>query len=228
MRGLRLKKADRPPEDSDPPAQDAALQEPLPQHHTDTGPASRTASRSRNAEANFKGEKRSSASTTHADMRLYRKSRGTGAMLCFMGPAPTENCSGIATRGNLSQPDGHAECRATLEVRSRFICALAAANLARLPKLLARRRPQMRRHLCYVASKGWTTARPRPARPETILLAYPADGYRSRSRHHQAAARPSTLPPPTQSCCQIRSCDPTRMHLLHSSNPRMAVVHPRR
>jgi hypothetical protein len=50
----------------------------------------------RNAEVDFRGEKRSNAthaSTTDPDARLYRKSPGTGAMLCFIGHALMENRS---------------------------------------------------------------------------------------------------------------------------------------
>jgi hypothetical protein len=44
----------------------------------------------RNAEVDFLGEKRSNAthaSTTDPDAWLYKKSPGTGAMLCFIGQA---------------------------------------------------------------------------------------------------------------------------------------------
>ncbi len=49
----------------------------------------RSSRRHRNAEVDFKGEKRSNtthASTTDPDARLYKKSPGTGAVLCFLGP----------------------------------------------------------------------------------------------------------------------------------------------
>lgn len=122
MKSVRPKEVDRPPEDGDPPAQDAAPQDPSPQPDTETRPMSRTASRSRNAEVNFKGEKRSNAthaSTTDPDARLYRKSPGTGAMLCFMGHALMENRSGLAVQGDLSQADGRAERRAALDMMHR-------------------------------------------------------------------------------------------------------------
>ena len=48
----------------------------------------RPARRDRNAEVDFRGERRSNAthaSTIDPDARLFRKSRGTGAILCFMG-----------------------------------------------------------------------------------------------------------------------------------------------
>jgi hypothetical protein len=69
----------------------------------------------RNAEVDFRGEKRSNAthaSATDLDARLYRKSPGTGTMLCFMGHARMENRSGLIVQGELTQADGHAERRA--------------------------------------------------------------------------------------------------------------------
>ncbi|RBP77749.1 hypothetical protein DFO80_1549 [Rhodobacter sp. 140A] len=51
----------------------------------------------RNAEVDFRGEKRSNAthaSITDPEARLYKKSPGTGAMLCFIGHALMENGSG--------------------------------------------------------------------------------------------------------------------------------------
>ena len=78
-----------------------------------------TRHQSRNAEVDFRGEKRSNAthaSTTDPDARLYKKSPGTGAMLCFMGHALMENRSGLIVQGDLTQADGHAERRAALDM----------------------------------------------------------------------------------------------------------------
>jgi hypothetical protein len=80
---------------------------------------SRPTRRNRNAEVDFKGEKRTNAthaSTTDPEARLYKKSPGTGAMLCFMGHALMENRSGLIVQGDLTQTDGHAERRAALEM----------------------------------------------------------------------------------------------------------------
>ena len=80
----------------------------------------------RNAEVDFRGEKRSNAthvSTTDPGARLYKKSPGTGALLCCMGRALMENRSGLIVQGDLTQADDHAERR--------------AAPAARLPRLLA-------------------------------------------------------------------------------------------
>jgi transposase len=66
----------------------------------------------RNAEANFRGEKRSNAthaSTTDPDARLYRKGEGKEAKLCFMGHSLMENRSGLLVGACLTRADGHAE-----------------------------------------------------------------------------------------------------------------------
>ena len=73
----------------------------------------------RNAEVDFKGEKRSNAthaSTTDPDARLYKKSPGTGAMPCFIGHAPMENRNGLIAQGDLTRADGHAERTAALDM----------------------------------------------------------------------------------------------------------------
>jgi len=61
----------------------------------------------RNAEVDFKREKRTNAihaSTTDPESRVYRKSPCTGAMLCFMGHALMENRSGLIVQGDLRRP----------------------------------------------------------------------------------------------------------------------------
>lgn len=74
---------------------------------------------SRNAEVDFRGEKLSKAthaSATDPDARLYKKSPGTGAMLCFIGYALMENRNGLIVQGDLTQGDGQAERRAALDM----------------------------------------------------------------------------------------------------------------
>ena len=71
----------------------------------------------RNAEANFRGKKRSNethASTTDPDARLYRKGPGKEAKLCFIGHGLMENCSGLLVDTCLTRADGHAERVAAL------------------------------------------------------------------------------------------------------------------
>jgi transposase len=71
----------------------------------------------RNAEVDFRGERRTNethASTTDPDARLFRKSRGTGAVLCFMGHALIENRSGLVVDAELTRATGTAERLAAL------------------------------------------------------------------------------------------------------------------
>lgn len=71
----------------------------------------------RNAEVDFRGERRTNethASTTDPDARLFRKSRGTGAVLCFMGHALMENRSGLVVDAALTRATGTAERVAAL------------------------------------------------------------------------------------------------------------------
>lgn len=78
--------------------------------------------RNRNAEVDFKGEKRSNAthtSTTNPEARLYKKSPSTGATLCFMGHALMETRHGLVVQGDLTQADDHAARRAALDMAHR-------------------------------------------------------------------------------------------------------------
>jgi transposase len=73
----------------------------------------------RNAEVDFKGEKRSNEthiSTTDPDARLYRKGSGQEAKLCFIGHALMENRNGIYVDARLTRVSGHAERLAALEM----------------------------------------------------------------------------------------------------------------
>jgi hypothetical protein len=92
------------------------------QPEPETAPMTRPARRDRNAEVDFRGEKRSNAthaSTTDPDARLYRKSPGTGAMLCFMGHTLMENRNGLIVQAELTRADGHAERQAALAMIQR-------------------------------------------------------------------------------------------------------------
>ncbi|SMO98258.1 Transposase DDE domain-containing protein [Paracoccus laeviglucosivorans] len=67
----------------------------------------------------FRGERRSNAthvSTTDPDARLYKKSPGTGAMLCFIGHALMENRNGLIVQADLTGASGRAERRAALDM----------------------------------------------------------------------------------------------------------------
>ena len=122
MKSFQQKAEATPPDDEgpgDPPAPDATLETAPSETPAETDPMTRPIHRNRNAEVDFKGEKRSNAthaSTTDPDARLYKKSPGTGAMLCFMGHTLMENRNGLVVQGDLTQADGHAERRAALDM----------------------------------------------------------------------------------------------------------------
>jgi hypothetical protein len=89
------------------------------------------ADKGRNAEVNFRGQKRSNethASVTDPDGRLYRKGEGKEAKLCYMGHALMENRNGLVVEACL--------LRGMQRVGGQFIFTLAAHNLVRLPELL--------------------------------------------------------------------------------------------
>jgi hypothetical protein len=139
MKSFQPKPTDAPPDDGaagDPPAaapdrsadqrvpQDPQTAEqadpqPAPEPAPETAPMPKPARRDRNAEVDFRGERRSNAthaSTTDPDARLFRKSRGTGAVLCFMGHTFMENRNGLIVQAELTHADGQAERRAALEM----------------------------------------------------------------------------------------------------------------
>jgi len=121
MKSFQPKADDTPPDDDpgSPPGPDTAIEEPDQPTEPEAPPMRRDRPQNRNAEVDFRGEKRSNAthaSTTDPDARLYKKSPGTGAMLCFIGHALMENRSGLIVQGDLTQADGHAERRAALDM----------------------------------------------------------------------------------------------------------------
>lgn len=66
----------------------------------------------RNPNVDFRGQKRTNEtheSRTDPDARLYRKSRGTGAILCYMGHALMENRNGLVVDTRVSLATGRAE-----------------------------------------------------------------------------------------------------------------------
>jgi transposase len=74
---------------------------------------------SRNAPADFKGQKRANAthaSTTDPDAMLYRKGPGMEARLCFIGHGLMENRSGLIIGTRLTRVPGHAERRSALDL----------------------------------------------------------------------------------------------------------------
>jgi len=121
MKSFQPKAGDTPPDDAPggPPAPDTRAEDHPEPTHSESAQMPRPDRQSRNAEVDFRGEKRSNAthaSTTDPDARLYKKSPGTGAMLCFMGHALMENRSGLIVQADLTLADGHAERRAALNM----------------------------------------------------------------------------------------------------------------
>lgn len=92
------------------------------QSTAEPAPMTHPTCRNRNAEVDFRGERRSNAthtSTTDPEARLFKKSPGTGAILCFMGHSLMENRSGLIVQADLTRADGHAERRAAIDMLNR-------------------------------------------------------------------------------------------------------------
>jgi transposase len=73
----------------------------------------------RNAEVDFRGEKRGNdthVSTSDPDALLYRKGAGMEAKLCFIGHALMENRHGLLIDTRLTRVSGHAERLAALDM----------------------------------------------------------------------------------------------------------------
>jgi transposase len=143
MKSFQPKADITPPDDGgpvDPPA--TRLDAPSEQPEPEPAPMTRPARRDRNTEVDFRGGRRSNAthtSTTDPEARLYRKSPGTGAMLCFMGHTLMENRSGLIVQAELTQANGHAERRAALA-------------------MIHRQSPGSTRRLTLGADKGYDSA----------------------------------------------------------------------
>ncbi|MCD1619374.1 IS5 family transposase [Salipiger manganoxidans] len=131
--------ADGPDDPPPSPPSDTAAPEP---RQTEIEPMPRKTSRNRNAEADFRGQKRSNAthaSVTDPQARLYKKSPGAGAILCFMGHTLMENRNGLIVQAEVTQTDGHAERKAAL-------------------KMVNRHSPGSTRRLTLGADKGYDSA----------------------------------------------------------------------
>lgn len=144
MKSFQPKAEGIPPDDDPggPPEPDAIPQDQPEANQPETTPMPRPHRQSRNAEVDFRGEKRSNAthaSTSDPDARLYKKSPGTGAMLCFIGHALMENRSGLIVQGDLTPADGRAERRAAID-------------------MIDRHSPGSARRLTVGADKGFDTA----------------------------------------------------------------------
>lgn len=127
MKSFQPKDSTPPPYDDDPgapPPPSAAETSPdsSPPQQTETPPMLYTPRQTRNAEVNFRGEKRSNAthaSVTDPDARLYKKAPGAAAMQCFMGHTLMENRNGLIVQAELNHADGHGERKAALQMLNR-------------------------------------------------------------------------------------------------------------
>lgn len=127
MKSFRQKDSAPPPHDDDPggpppPADETSADTDQPIQHTETQPMPETPRQTRNAEVNFRGQKRSNAthaSVTDPDARLYKKAPGAAATLCFMGHTLMENRNGLIVQAELTHADGHGERKAALEMINR-------------------------------------------------------------------------------------------------------------
>jgi transposase len=73
----------------------------------------------RNAARDFHGKQRTNdthASTTDPEAKLYRKSKGTPAKLCYLGHAVSENRHGLVVDACVTEANGTAERRAAIEM----------------------------------------------------------------------------------------------------------------
>lgn len=126
MKSFQPKDSAAPPQDDNPggpppPAGETSADTSQPQQ-TEIKPMPDTPRQTRNAEVDFRGEKRSNvthASVTDRDARLYKKSPGAAAMLCFMGHTLMENRNGLVVQAELTHADGHGERTAALEMIER-------------------------------------------------------------------------------------------------------------
>lgn len=74
---------------------------------------------SRNPSVDFHGESRANEthqSTTDPDSRMYTKSKGAAARLCYMGHVLIENRHGLVIKPRVTQADGKAERNAALDM----------------------------------------------------------------------------------------------------------------
>lgn len=135
----------------------------------------------RNAEVDFRGEKRSNAthaSTTDPDALLYRKSPGTGAKLCYMGHVLMENRHGLVVDTETTRVSGHAE-----RLAGTIWSTASWMGPGRGGSPSARTKPTTRATL----SPNSASAAPRPTSPRTRA----AGVRRSMAGRHATPATPS-------------------------------------
>jgi hypothetical protein len=92
----------------------------------------------RNAEVDFRGEKRSNethASVTNPEARLFRKGKGKPAQLCYMGHALMENRSGLIVEAELTRAARRRSRRCRNPCRHQASDARSPANGVRSSQL---------------------------------------------------------------------------------------------
>jgi transposase len=85
----------------------------------ETGQKRKPPGNPKNPAVDFRGQKRTNEtheSKTDPDARLYRKSRRTGAVLCYMGHALMENRNGLVVDARVSVATGRAEREVACEM----------------------------------------------------------------------------------------------------------------
>jgi len=121
MKSFQPKDSTPPPYDDDPgapppPSAEETSPDSSQPQQTEMLPMPYTPRQTRNAEVNFRGEKRSNAthaSGTDPDARLYKKAPGAAAMLYFMGHTLMENRNGLivqATRMAMASARRRSKC----------------------------------------------------------------------------------------------------------------------
>lgn len=88
-----------------------------------TGRSGQAKAKARNAERNFRGEKRTNAthaSRTDSDARLFKKAHGQAAKLCHMGHVLMENRHGLVVDAMLTHATGTAEREAAVTMLARM------------------------------------------------------------------------------------------------------------
>jgi transposase len=83
------------------------------------GPDDPGAAGGRNADRNFHGQPRANdthASTTDPEAKLYKKTHGTPAKLCYLGHAVSENRHGLIVDARVSEANGFAERATALQM----------------------------------------------------------------------------------------------------------------
>lgn len=179
IKSFQPKDSPAPPDDDGPggpppPADEPSADTDKPSQQTETQPMPDSPRRRRNAEVNFRGEKRSNtthASATDPDARLYKKSPGASATLCFMGHTLMENRSGLVVQAELTHADGRSERKAALD-------------------MLDRHSPGSTRRLTLGADKGYDSADFVTALRRMVVTPHVAQ----KSRHSAIDARTTRHP----------------------------------